>query len=62
LPPTHAPPPAFDARRPRQDDKLLEYGHHFPQAFDTIHDEALQIALGGDASFVFSREVDGCDL
>jgi DNA repair and recombination RAD54-like protein len=57
---------ACDGYKPQQgqpgDEKLLLYGHHFQKALHTVNDAGLRDAVGDDVSFVFSKEVDGCDL
>ena len=42
--------------------KLLLHGHHHDRAFHTVNDAAMREAVGNDVTFIFSREVDGCDL
>ena len=42
--------------------KLLLHGHHHERAFHTVNDAAMREAVGKDVTFIFSREVDGCDL
>ena len=42
--------------------KLLLHGHHHPNAFFSVNDQAMRESVGNDVSFIFSREVDGCDL
>jgi len=44
------------------DEKLLLYGHHFENALHTLNDAGMRESVGDDVSFVFSKEVDGCDL
>ena len=57
---------ACDGYKPQQgqpgDEKLLLYGHHYAHALHTMNDSAMREAVGDDVSFVFSKEVDGCDL
>ena len=57
---------ACEGYKPQQgqpgDEKLLLYGHHFRGALHTVNDAGLREAVGDDVSFIFSKEVDGCDL